>query len=610
MQHFEEILQRRASHCKAVGFDVFGTLLLRDVNHPIDLFRWMEAFHAASPGFAQARVKAEQLARAASSKEVTLAEIYAQPPLRGADPQAECAAELRCVVPNPGLLSVARTLHRQGIWLYAISDMYLPKEQVEAMLRVCGYDFLDGVFVSSEYGVQKRSGKLFRLFLEQTGLKAGDFLFVGDDRRADGLGAALAGIRAMILPPRRAAAYPVPAETWQQQAEQAFVANRLPAIETSQRTGFETIGPLVSAFTAFLRTQRELHPQATLVFLARDMYLVWETYRQDYPEDQRVGYLKVSRRSLCPALLQCPMDGENLALLADALPRQRLTVAQILEYCGFDKGVKLPNFTPETEVDLRARPLPQRTQELLLTVVAYGKTPAGESVRRKALLVRQYLHQQLSGEAILVDIGSGGTTQRLLEALRGIPMQGLYLACDERLYQHLPRERAKAFLFEGKAAPLWYWAGQPLLERLISERCGATVGYRSEGQSVVPVLEPAEVPDCIRAAQEGARRYHTLRRASVLAEQEIPCPEGAFLELVRAPRPEDAAILGEMTVEDGGIYPLASPAGWGRYLLHPGRLAADFAQARWKTAFLRRLFGLPLPYDKLYEMMKRSGKKA
>lgn len=609
MQHVEEILLRRASHCKAVGFDVFDTLLLRDVKHPTDLFLWMEATGAVPTGFAVARREAERLARAASPNEVTLADIYAQAPLRGMDAQAECDAELHCVVPNPELFEAVRALHEQGKRVYAVSDMYLPREQVEKMLCACGYDFLDGVFVSSEYGVQKRSGRLFRIFLEQTRLRAREVLFVGDNRRADGLGAALAGIRAFILPSRPATGYPVPAETWQQQADQAFLANRLGLVEPEQRTGFETVGPLICAFAAFLRKQRTQQPEANLVFLARDMYLVWKTYQRNYPADERVRYLKVSRRSLCPALLQCPMDSENLALLADTLPRQRLTVAQVLEYCGFEPGVQLPDCTPDTMVDLRTRPLSRKTQELLLTVVAFGKTPAGETIRYKAALVRRYLRQQLDSGSFLVDIGSGGTTQRVLETLCGFPLRGLYLACDERLHEHLSQERAKAFLFGGNPAPLWYWAGQPLLERMISECCGATLGYRLQGDAVVPVLEQAEIPACIPAVQAGAEQYQAMRRTSLLAGQEILSPERAFLALVRAPRLEDATTLGEMTVEDGGVYPLASPAGLGFYLFHPRQLAADFAQARWKTAFLRRLLLLPLPYDKLYEMLKRAEKQ-
>ena len=65
-----------------------------------------------------------------------------------------------------------------GKKVYAVSDMYLPKK-IEAMLQKCGLDFLDGVFVSCEYGVQKRSGKLFKLFFAANCLAPGGSLVCG-----------------------------------------------------------------------------------------------------------------------------------------------------------------------------------------------------------------------------------------------------------------------------------------------------------------------------------------------------------------------------------------------------------------------------------------------
>ena len=104
------------------------------------------------------------------------------------------------IAPNRPVAQAAAACHARGQKVYAVSDMYLPKEQIEAMLQKCGLDFLDGVFVSCEYGVQKRSGKLFKLFLQQTALRPVEVLFVGDSPRADFAGAALAGIRCFLLP--------------------------------------------------------------------------------------------------------------------------------------------------------------------------------------------------------------------------------------------------------------------------------------------------------------------------------------------------------------------------------------------------------------------------
>ena len=183
----------KAAHFDAVAFDVFDTLIKRDVAVPTGLFRLMgDDFYAA-------RIRAEREARAAQSREVTLAEIYARPCLARYDAAAECAAELAACAANKPVLDAVQTLKKQGKKLYYISDMYLPQTQIDAMLRRCGYPCFDGGFVSCTYGVQKRSGRLFKRFLQETGLTAKQLLFIGDSWRADVAGAALAGALSMTF---------------------------------------------------------------------------------------------------------------------------------------------------------------------------------------------------------------------------------------------------------------------------------------------------------------------------------------------------------------------------------------------------------------------------
>lgn len=112
----------KAAHFDAVAFDVFDTLIKRDVAVPTGLFRLMgDDFYAA-------RIRAEREARAAQSGEVTLAEIYARPCLARYDAAAECAAELAACAANKPVLDAVQTLKKQGKKLYYISDMYLPQD--------------------------------------------------------------------------------------------------------------------------------------------------------------------------------------------------------------------------------------------------------------------------------------------------------------------------------------------------------------------------------------------------------------------------------------------------------------------------------------------------
>ncbi|MFR7450763.1 MAG: hypothetical protein ACLUUL_01510 [Gemmiger sp.] len=78
----------------------------------------------------------------------------------------------------------------------------------------------------------------------------------------------------------------------------------------------------------------------------------------------------------------------------------------------------------------------------------------------------------------------------------------------------------------------------------------------------------------------------------------------ALLDLIRAPGRAEADALGDLTVEDGGEWPLAAPRRRADYLRDPRAFGRDLRDARWKTAFLRRALPLPLPWDKVYAALK------
>ena len=218
-----------AARYDAVAFDVFDTLIKRDTAAPTNLFRLRgEAFYTA-------RTRAEREARAAKSGEVTLAEIYARPCLAGYDTAQECAAELAACTAYAPVQAAVQKLAQQGKKLYYISDMYLPQTQINAMLRRCGYTQFAGGFASCTYGVQKRSGRLFKQFLHETELDARQVLFIGDSWRADVAGAALAGIASWHLPTG-----PAPASDLD-----AFIQNRLQLCKTAgEALGISVLGPV------------------------------------------------------------------------------------------------------------------------------------------------------------------------------------------------------------------------------------------------------------------------------------------------------------------------------------------------------------------------------
>lgn len=290
---FDYIL-KRAQDYKVITFDVFDTLVIRDVIKPIDVFSLTKGVW-----FKYIRIAAEVLARKCSSKEdVTLKEIYKFLPF--CDMNREIEEEFNTCRADIAMKEVYDTLKKQGKRIYAISDMYLPRSIIEKILENCGYSF-DGVLVSSEYKKTKITGKLYEQLLEEYNIKKEDVLHIGDNEKADFIGAKKAGIEAVLIPEKKnQLLYSKINKKYMHVA--GFVNNHLQyKIDHCESLGYEVLGPIVVSFCQWLHEKRKEYGFEKLFFMSRDMRLVYDVYCMLYPEDNS-QYIFISRKSLNSAL--------------------------------------------------------------------------------------------------------------------------------------------------------------------------------------------------------------------------------------------------------------------------------------------------------------------
>lgn len=209
----ETLLYRIGMHrAKAVSFDIFDTLLERDVERPVDVFlRAGDVVLGPGSGevFQIDRIAAEKRAREkAPNGEVTLDDIYEE--LASETYSAETAEalkmeevrqELNGCFQKTSMKPVVDAARKAGKTVFLVSDMYLPPEVISGMVARCGYEGYEKLYVSNEAGVSKRSGKLFEVVLNDYNLQPEELVHIGDSIGADLLGARKAGVRA--LPVRR-----------------------------------------------------------------------------------------------------------------------------------------------------------------------------------------------------------------------------------------------------------------------------------------------------------------------------------------------------------------------------------------------------------------------
>lgn len=196
---------------KLVGFDIFETLLVRQVSPPEAVFFELgkelrgENAHFPEPSvFCEERRSAERRCYASKGTKTTIFDIYLELlDSLGLDPndherlaRREFELEDRLLRPIETNIDILKDHRTKGDRIVFVSDMYYPVSFLNELLAGRGISNADeDVYVSCDYGVDKKKGGLFKRVIEDTGIPASDFYFYGNNLRADVLGAKRAGVQ-------------------------------------------------------------------------------------------------------------------------------------------------------------------------------------------------------------------------------------------------------------------------------------------------------------------------------------------------------------------------------------------------------------------------------
>lgn len=171
---------------KVISFDIFDTLLLRPYVRPVDLFEHLGRLNKIE-NFKEIRIKAEKEARKVNSgrEDITIDDIYLHlPPEYSFLKEKEMALEAKVLQPNKEMLQVFRYALKQRKKVIIASDMYLPVEFLNRMLRKNGFTGFDKLYVSSDVG--KGKGKsLFSHIIKDLDENPQDVLHIGDNLSCD-----------------------------------------------------------------------------------------------------------------------------------------------------------------------------------------------------------------------------------------------------------------------------------------------------------------------------------------------------------------------------------------------------------------------------------------
>ena len=200
-----KLLVKAIDRHEYISFDIFDTLLLRTVKNNSDVF-YLTGKKVLGDDraeeFRRERIEFEKLAREhSSSGEITLDDIYNEIKINKHISEenknllllAEQSIEYENLMPREQVINYYNYSIQQNKKVLLISDMYLSSNFIMQVLhknQIIGFEKL---YISCEYGCNKRTGQLFKLVFKDQRIKKKELLHIGDSIKTDILGAIKAG---------------------------------------------------------------------------------------------------------------------------------------------------------------------------------------------------------------------------------------------------------------------------------------------------------------------------------------------------------------------------------------------------------------------------------
>lgn len=628
-------IKRKIDEIKVVSFDIFDTLIKRDIKNPVDLFQIVER-KTNCKNFAQKRIAAEKLARKTLAvEEVTLTDIYTFLDVpydieKLMDCEIECEIAISSI--NYEIIGLFRFCVKNKI-VVLTSDMYLPQSVIERILEKNGISGYKKIFLSNNYGKTKLYGELYRKVIDNIGVKPSEIVHIGNSFKADFIAAKRLGIRSVkcsTYKNRLQRVYDncLLAEPFKYELLQSFLNNHTPASSNDEyyTFGYEVFGPLLYGFVKWLHEEIKRDNIEQIFFLSRDGYIMKKLYDQmGYITPS--FYLEVSRRSLRVPRYNRSYSYEDMI---ETLTVPNMTnVIQIMDSFGLDYSEYISEISQcgiSVEEQVKRDTLKENAKfRLLFNIIKEDLFTNAE--KEKERLLKYLLKYDFSKKTAIVDIGWGGSMQKyLLESLKDLKINcnitGYYVGvtrkAKENLKLNMYRARGYAFDCLNKDEQELESSYIGLIESLFLEQDGSVKCYVEKNFNVTALrydyeyLEDGHLSDeaiNVSRVQEGAVKFASDFDKSINSEligSDSKVFYGNMHEVGANPINRNIKQFGTFRFFNcGNQVQLAHPRKLSTYCVHRSLLKKDIYDSQWKIGFLKALLKLDLPYTKMYSILRR-----
>lgn len=596
-----------------ISFDIFDTLVQRAVPNSEDIFGFTELLYKSKygtevRGYADTRKKIELMLWEKTSEGMfTFDNIFQKIRKLYGNEIGERLANIELEIER---LLIVKNEEISEIYKYAIknkkviitSDMYLSKAFVEGILNALGIDAYEKIYISGECCGSKADGKLFEIITNE--IHSSNILHIGDNYKCDYLMPKLKGWSSFQIKKETHPYFNLKGCT--NMIDKLIVGIATTKIYAQDKywdiLGFSVLGPLLLAYTSWIRERADVHGINRLVFFARDGYIVEKAFKLLYGDACKIKYMYVSRKSAIVANLDDTSDLKKVLSMFKF--RRQETFICVLRRLG----IKEEKIKKQKDFKIKRKDIYNGKYDEQLSF--FYSDIINNALEQKQLFI-EYIQKIFDEKTAVIDVGWHGTIQNCIQQILGekYQLEGFYLGLENRKSLHKEQFLADDS-FNANMIPFI----RGVFEIFFSAPHASTDGYYKNKNEILPLFSTCNIPkqtlENINRIHKGALEFIKIFKKLAVKFQlknyhlNTYMVSDMFMKFCNEPRLYDVKNMGELVFNDTVNRKLIDYYG---HNLRNNTKA--FMQSDWKAGYAKRVFKLYLPYGKIFAMLNKLRRK-
>lgn len=619
-------IERKIKSYDIVSFDIFDTLIKRDVPYPSDVFDLVYSKFSGeklqkNSKFKFIREAAERSARVKlPKKDVNLYDIYNFMPSDINDrdkimlSNIEQDIELSICKKNIDIVDVYNFAKINGKKIIITTDMYLPLHVIGNILQKNGFTSYDNIFLSNALNASKADGSIFDLLKKKYPNKK--IIHIGDNIKSDVINARKHGISSLY---------------WKKENNKLsyndkgyisnFINNRI--IKNNNyyyNFGYQCMGPLLFTFSKWINKSVKKDGLHDLFFLARDGKIMKRAYDLLFNDDNdiKTHYLLASRQSYIVPTIHKYKNVE--ALFSKMFTSNFISLRYLMKKMNISEKEIDKDLLRDVDIDQIYDNLnhileDNNAKKFLDYVFRIASTKSIEDDYK----LKQYLHENsFYGNVGIVDIGWFGNMQNaLIKISDNDKINGYYLGVNSKS-PYKDSQNMHGFLFNSEqnyTNEIYVRTFAGVLELLFTRYdVGSFKGFSRNKKNLIPVYGENKYSnefsqEALKTIQDAAINFiNDFKNSYLYNVIDIDMTEG-FKRLkgfAISPSHKDVVMFNKIHKNDEKHLEFIDKRSAIKYIAHPKEFSDDL-QSSWFAAYIYNTFKIKLPIAEMYKYFKTRG---